>query len=60
MEFTCKQYPNQWIRPKWDFQWFPDAFRGTMAQFLCAVKEDREPEIGGEDNLCSRRWLCGA
>ncbi len=53
MEFTCKQYPNQWIRPKWDFQWFPDAFRGTMAQLLCAVEEDREPEISGEDNLRS-------
>ncbi|WP_069999790.1 Gfo/Idh/MocA family protein [Cellulosilyticum sp. I15G10I2] len=51
MEFTCKQFPNQWIRPEWDTVWFPDAFRGTMAQLLRAVETNTEPEIGGEDNL---------
>lgn len=53
MEFTCKSFPNQWIKPAWDFQWFPDAFRGTMAQLLCAIENDSEPEISGEDNLRS-------
>lgn len=53
MEFTCKAFPNQWIRPKWDYQWFPDAFRGTMAQLLCAIENDTVPEISGEDNLHS-------
>ncbi|WP_411337677.1 Gfo/Idh/MocA family protein [Ruminococcus gauvreauii] len=53
MEFTCRAFPNQWIRPEWDQQWFPDAFRGTMAQLLVAVENDEEPEIGGEDNLHS-------
>ncbi|MTI60526.1 MAG: Gfo/Idh/MocA family oxidoreductase [Firmicutes bacterium] len=51
MEFTCKQIPNQWIRPEWDMVWFPDAFRGTMAQLLRAVENDTEPEISGKDNL---------
>lgn len=51
MEFTCKTFPNQWIRPTWDSVWFPDAFRGTMAQLLCAVEDNTEPEISGEDNL---------
>lgn len=51
LEFTTKQDPNQWHRPKWDQVWFPDAFKGTMAQLLRAVETDSEPEIGGRDNL---------
>ncbi|SDF17536.1 Gfo/Idh/MocA family protein [Sporomusa acidovorans] len=51
LEFTTKQAPNQWFRPKWNSVWFPDAFKGTMAQLLCAIEEDREPEISGRDNL---------
>jgi predicted dehydrogenase len=37
--------------PRWSSVWFPDAFVGTMAQLMRAVEEDREPEIGGADNL---------
>ena len=53
LEFTTKQFPNQWFRPKWEKVWFPDAFQGTMAQLLRAVETDSEPEIGGRDNLKS-------
>ncbi|MBD0378668.1 Gfo/Idh/MocA family protein [Paenibacillus sedimenti] len=53
LEFTTKQAPNQWFRPKWDQVWFPDAFQGTMAQLLRAVETDSEPEISGRDNLKS-------
>jgi predicted dehydrogenase len=31
--------------------WFPDAFAGTMGELLCAIEENREPSISGEDNL---------
>lgn len=51
LEFTTKQAPNQWFKPQWDSVWFPDAFKGTMAQLLCAIEENREPEVGGRDNL---------
>jgi predicted dehydrogenase len=51
MEFTSRQFSGEWIRPKWDKVWFPDAFQGTMAQLLRAVENDEEPEIGGLDNL---------
>ncbi|MEI6139611.1 MAG: Gfo/Idh/MocA family oxidoreductase [Mariniphaga sp.] len=51
MEFTSRQFPGEWIRPKWDKVWFPDAFQGTMAQLLRAVENNVEPEIGGRDNL---------
>lgn len=51
LEFTSKQFPGKWIRPKWDKVWFPDAFQGTMAQLLVAVENNSEPEIGGRDNL---------
>ena len=51
MKFTCKAYPNQWIEPKWDTVWFPDAFRGTMASLLCAIERDETPEIDAKDNI---------
>jgi predicted dehydrogenase len=51
IRFTTRECPNQWFCPSWDTVWFPDAFAGTMAQLLCAVEENREPEISGKDNL---------
>jgi len=51
MEFTSRQFPGRWIRPKWDKVWFPDAFQGTMAQLLVAVEDNTLPEINGRDNL---------
>jgi len=51
IDFTTKQLPGYWLKPRWNKVWFPDAFAGTMAQLLRAVEEDTEPEIGGEDNL---------
>ena len=38
LRFTSKRYPHQWIEPKWDTVWFPDAFEDTMAQLLRAVE----------------------
>jgi predicted dehydrogenase len=40
-----------WIRPRWSEVWFPDAFAGPMAQLMCAIEEDNEPEVSGKDNL---------
>ncbi len=40
-----------WQQPRWPEMWFPDAFAGPMAQLLCALEDDAEPEIGGRDNL---------
>lgn len=51
LDFTTKQQPGYWLSPRWPEVWFPDAFVGTMAQLLCAVEDDTEPEIGGRDNL---------
>ena len=51
LDFTTKQQPNYWLKPRWDKVWFPDAFQGTMAQLLRAVESDSDPEINGEDNL---------
>ncbi len=33
--------------------WFPDGFRGSMGELLCAIEEDRQPENSAEDNLKS-------
>ena len=51
LKFTCQQYPGQWIEPKWNTTWFPDAFLGTMSSLLCAVEEATEPEISAQDNI---------
>lgn len=50
LRFTSRNHPV-WVEPKWDKVWFPDAFEGTMASLLCAVEQDREPEISAKDNI---------
>lgn len=51
LRMASKAYPDEWIEPSWDTQWFPDAFVGTMANLLCAVENGNEPEISAEDNI---------
>jgi predicted dehydrogenase len=51
LDFTTRQQPGYWFQPRWKEVWFPDAFAGTMAQLLCALEDDTEPEISGRDNL---------
>ena len=51
LRFTSKNYPNQWIEPKWDKVWFPDAFEGTMSSLMRAIESDSEPEISARDNI---------
>lgn len=51
IEFSTRQQPNCWLKPRWDDVWFPDAFVGTMAQLLVAVENNSEPEISGRDNI---------
>jgi predicted dehydrogenase len=51
LDFTTRAFPGYWFSPRWQQVWFPDAFIGTMAQLLCAIEENREPEISGRDNL---------
>ena len=51
LRLTCKSYPDQWIEPKWETQWFPDAFVGTMANLLVAVENNTVPEINAEDHV---------
>ena len=51
LDFTSREKPGEWLQPRWQEVWFPDAFAGTMAQLLCALEEGTEPEITGRDNL---------
>jgi len=39
--------------PTLEGQWFPDAFRGTMGELLCAIEEEREPTNSARNNLRS-------
>lgn len=51
LTFTCKEFPHEWLTPSWQEVWFPDAFRGTMSSLMCAVEQDKEPEISMSDNI---------
>ncbi len=51
LRLACKAYPHQWIEPKWETMWFPDAFVGTMASLLRAVESGTQPEISARDNI---------
>ncbi len=51
LDYTTIATGEQWIQPRWDEVWFPDAFLGTMTQLLCALEEGMVPEISGRDNL---------
>lgn len=51
LRLTCKSYPDQWIVPTWDTQWFPDAFVGTMANLMVAIENNTVPEINAEDHV---------
>jgi len=42
---------KEWISPRWDEVWFPDAFLGPMAELLVAIENDQPPSIDGMDNL---------
>lgn len=51
LDFTTTLHPGCWFQPRWKDVWFPDAFAGPMAQLMCAIEENSEPEISGQDNL---------
>ena len=51
IDFTTTRQSGYWFKPRWKEVWFPDAFAGPMAQLICAIEENREPEISGKDNL---------
>jgi len=33
--------------------WYPDGFQGAMAELLCSIAENREPDNNASDNLVS-------
>ena len=53
LDYTTSTGPDagRWNSPRWNEVWFPDAFVGPMAELLCALEENREPSINGDDNL---------
>lgn len=51
LDFTTTRRGPEWLRPRWDAVWFPDAFVGPMADLLCALEEGRASALDGSDNL---------
>ncbi len=51
IEFTTKAATPHMTAPQWKEVWFPDAFSGPMGELMDSITMDREPVIGGRDNL---------
>jgi predicted dehydrogenase len=51
LEWTTTKAGGEWFKPTWSEAWFPDAFAGPMAELLCALENQRQPELSGADNL---------
>jgi len=51
IQYTTTAHGPQWISPRWDAVWFPDAFVGPMAELLVALETSSEPSLRGSDNL---------
>jgi len=51
IDYTTIESDGKWERPRWDDVWFPDAFSGPMAELLCALEEEAQPNLCGKDNL---------
>lgn len=51
LDFTTTARGPEWLEPRWDAVWFPDAFVGPMAELLIALEEGRGNELDGSDNL---------
>ena len=51
LEYTCLDFPGEWIRPAWDATWFPDAFQYPMMDLMNAIETNRNPISGGRENL---------
>ena len=50
---ALREHPDHSQTFKIQGQWFPDAFGGSMGELMSALKEGREPETSGQDNLAS-------
>ena len=51
IEFTTRNGSPCMSSPQWKEVWFPDAFSGPMGELMNSIAMDREPVIGGHDNL---------
>jgi predicted dehydrogenase len=48
---SAKTTEGEWVEPKWDTMWFPQAFIGVMEQLQHAVKTGEEPALTVADNV---------
>ena len=51
LDYTTIERGPQWLSPRWNEVWFPDAFVGPMAQLLCGPRRRPRSQISGRDNL---------
>lgn len=42
---------GEWVEPRWETRWFPQAFRGVMEQLQWALASGEAPALSIEDNV---------
>ena len=42
---------GEWVEPRWNTRWFPQAFAGVMEQLQYAVKTGEQPLLNVDDNV---------
>jgi predicted dehydrogenase len=51
LSYCAKATGGEWVTPRWDTMWFPDAFAGVMEQLQYAVKTGETPMLNIADNV---------
>lgn len=51
IDYTTVADGDRWLKPRWSDVWFPDAFKGPMAELLVAIEDDADPDLNAQDNL---------
>lgn len=51
---------GQWVSPRWDSMWFPQAFIGVMEQLQHAIATGTDPVLNVEDNVRTMALVEGA
>jgi predicted dehydrogenase len=60
LRLTSERLPDYTFEARFTETRFPDSFVGTMGELLTAIKEGREPEHSGRDNLNLLRIMFAA
>jgi predicted dehydrogenase len=51
LRYASTATKGEWVEPRWETRWFPQAFRGVMEQLQFALERGETPELNVDDNV---------